>query len=91
MHSYALFPLGYRGGRGLLHNVTSVRVLTVVVRSRQVYIELVVETLLVILSYTDVTSDLSTQCLSGQQQTDSTLETGNHMLTEVIVSISKPK
>ena len=34
--------------------------------SRQIYMELVAETLLVILSYPDVTNDLSTQCLSKQ-------------------------
>jgi hypothetical protein len=44
---------------------------------------MVVEALLIILSYSGVTSDLSTQRLSRQQQADYALEMGNDVLTEM--------
>jgi hypothetical protein len=44
-------------------NPVAVLCLPSVARSRQVYIELIVEALLIILSYPNVTSDLSTQML----------------------------
>ena len=47
---------------------------------RWMNIELVVEALLTILSYLNVTSDLSTQCLSTQRQAGTKLETGNDIL-----------
>jgi hypothetical protein len=65
--------------------------LHIVTRSRQAYTYLVVEALLVDLSYLDVATDLNTQCPSGQEQADTTLETGNRILTEITVSISRPQ
>jgi hypothetical protein len=62
-----------------------------VARSRQVYINWVVEALLIILSWLGVASDLNTQRLSRQQQADNTLETGNHVLTEITVGTSRPQ
>jgi hypothetical protein len=50
--------------------------------------KLVVEALLVILPYSDVTSDLSTQCLSRRWRADNTLEIGSHVLTEITIGIS---
>jgi hypothetical protein len=63
----------------------------IVARSRQVCINWVVEALLIILSWLGVASDLNTQRLSRQQQADNTLETGNHVLTEITVGTSRPQ
>jgi hypothetical protein len=44
---------------------------------------------IIVLSYPDVTSDLTTQCLS-RQQADNTLGMGNHVLTATTAGISRP-
>jgi hypothetical protein len=44
---------------------------------------------LIVLSYPDITSDLSTQCLSRQRQAANMLETGNRILTEITVGPSR--
>jgi hypothetical protein len=41
--------------------------------------------------YLGVMSDLSTQCLSRQKQADSLLEAGNHTLTNITASPSRPQ
>jgi hypothetical protein len=41
--------------------------------------------------YLRVASDLNTQCLSRQQQADSPLKTGNHILTVTTIGISRPQ
>jgi hypothetical protein len=41
--------------------------------------------------YLHIASDLSTQCLSRQQQADGPLETGNHILTDITVGIRRPQ
>ena len=45
---------------------------------------------LIVLSCPDVTSDLTSQCLSRQQQADNTLGIGNHVLTATTAGISRP-
>src|SRR4051812_36326195 len=50
---------------------------------------MVMEALLIILSYLYVASDLNTQCLSRQQQANNTPETSNHVLTEITVGLSR--
>jgi hypothetical protein len=47
--------------------------------------------LLLGLLYLGVADDLCTQYLSRQQQADSTLEAGSHILTEITASISRPQ
>jgi hypothetical protein len=41
--------------------------------------------------YLVIASDLSTQCLSRQQQANGPLGTGNHILTDITVGISRPQ
>ena len=44
---------------------------------------------LLVLLYLGVADDLCTQYLSRQQQADSALEAGSHILTEITVGISR--
>jgi hypothetical protein len=85
-------PQGVNGARcGLRHDrVGWCRKVKNVARSRQACICIGWKQLSYSI-YLVIASDLSTQCLSRQQQADGPLKTGNHILTDITVGISRPQ